>query len=135
MGSVLVPIPAEHVATVWPMVAPLLAPAVRRADGTITLDDVRELLLARDMQLWTSWRGGTVEAAAVTEIRTYLRRRVCAIPFVGGVNRRHWLGFEPVVADWARAHGCDALEGYARPGWLRVLRHWRSCWTVIRRDV
>lgn len=131
----LVPVLAQDVPMVWPIVAPLLAPAVVRADGQIEIDDVYQQLITRDMQLFTAWDGTDCLAAAVTQIICYPRRKVLGIPFIGGRKRGDWLSFQPVFEAWARDKGCDALEGYARPGWLRVLRDWRHCWTVIRKDL
>ena len=133
----LVPVLAAQVTSVWPLVAPDLSKAIKRADGVMTEETVFKALLTRDMQLWTAWdEQGELEAAAVTQIVCYPGKTVCAIPLIGGKKRDDWLVFQPQFEEWARANGCDALEGYARPGWLRVLSDdWRHCWTVIRRDL
>ncbi len=131
----LLPVPAADVAAIWPIVAPDLRRAIKRSDGAMTEEHVIKCLLNRDMQLWTAWDNGELEAAAVTQIIVYPGRKVAGIPLIGGRKRNDWLVFQPLFEEWARANGCDALEGYARPGWLRVLTGWRHCWTVIRRDL
>lgn len=132
----LVPVPAKDVAEAWPVVVGELRRAIKRADGVMTEETVYEALLSRDMQLWTAWQDGELQAAAVTQIVSYPGKKVAAIPLIGGRKRNDWLLFQPQFEEWARANGCDALEGYARPGWLRVLSNdWRHCWTVIRRDL
>jgi hypothetical protein len=132
----LIAIPAHQIPEAWPHVASALRKAIKRADGVLTEQSVYEALLSRDMQLWTAWDGLDLEAAAVTQIVIYPGKKVAAIPLIGGSKRNDWLCFQPQFEEWARANGCDALEGYARPGWLRVLTgDWRHCWTVIRRDL
>lgn len=133
--TILVPIPANEVPEVWYLVAPVLEPAIKRADGQVCLEDVYRQLIDRDMQLFTAWERDELQAAAVTQIICYPRRKVLAIPFIGGRKRGDWLSFQPVFEAWAKEKGCDALEGYARPGWLRALKDWRHCWTVIRKDL
>lgn len=132
----LIPVPARDVAEAWPVVAGDLRRAIKRADGGFTEETVYAALLSRDMQLWTAWQDGELQAAAVTQIVIYPGKKVAAIPLIGGRKRNDWLSFQPQFEEWAKANGCDSLEGYARPGWLRVLSNdWRHCWTVIRRDL
>jgi hypothetical protein len=132
----LVPVPAHDVPLIWPAAVAELRKAIRFADGVMTEATVYEALLSRDMQLWTAWDDDGLEAAAVTQIVCYPGKKVAAIPLIGGRRRNDWLCFQPVFEAWARQNGCDALEGYARPGWLRVLSDdWRHCWTVIRKDL
>ena len=132
----LIPIPCEQVPDAWALVAPHLRKAIARSDGNLTEEGVLQACCYRDMQLWTAWDGLDLEAAAVTQIICYPGRKVASIPLIGGRKRNDWLCFQPQFEEWARANGCDALEGYARPGWLRVLSDdWRHCWTVIRRDL
>lgn len=129
-------IPAGRVASVWPAVAPMLARALDHGQGDYGLDDIRALLLDRSCQLWAWIEDGAIAACCVTTIIVYPRRKVCGLMLVGGKGLARWLdAAQPVIAAWARAQGCTQLEGYARKGWLRVLKDWRTAWTQIRRDI
>lgn len=57
----------------------------------------------------------------VTELVSYPRRRACRVFLVGGTGMRRWLqSFQTTVEAFARAHGCDFMEGGARFGWTRA---------------
>ncbi|MBY0431744.1 MAG: hypothetical protein K2Q10_11140 [Rhodospirillales bacterium] len=132
----LIGIPAQTVDYWWPMVMPWIAAALAR-DPDYAPDDIRDRLLSRDMQLWL-WleADGTPTACAVTSLAMFPRRSICRVQYVGGRGLRRWLRpAQDTITAWARAQGCAMLEGYARPGWLRVLTGWRTAWTTIRRDL
>lgn len=131
----LVGVRSELVDTVWPRVEPLMDRACKRSHGVYEPSDIYEALMGRTMQLWTAWDGKELVAAAVTEIRIYPRMKVLAMPLLAGERLKDWLEFQPTFEEYARAHGCSHLEGYARKGWLRVLKNWTPQWTVIRKEL
>ena len=132
------PIPAGQIERFWPVAAPLLAPAIARAQGDWQADDVHAALLARDLQLWL-WLNddGIATAAGVTTIDVRPRRAVCVVMFLGGRDRSSWQEEAlDTITTWARAEGCTAIEGHGRPGWLRVLRNtaWRTTTHTLRQE-
>ena len=68
------------------------------------------------MQLWRD--GDTI---AVTTIIRYPRKTTCLIVLAGGSleTLRRCL---PLVEEWARHQGCQAMEVTGRKGWLRELK-------------
>lgn len=125
----------EEVSALWDLIWPLLKPAAKRAQGGWSEQSIRDAIASGDAQLWASW-DGKIGAVAMTQIIISGDKKLCSIPLLGGKSRANWLHYEPQVCEWAKAQGCVALEGYARPGWLRVLHGgWRHCWTVIRKDI
>jgi hypothetical protein len=109
--------------------------ALAHGDGNYALEDVLALVSSGEAQLWVSLDQDGIEAACVTTIVDYPRRKACLILFLGGTRLKHWLEFEAVIAAWAKAQGCDCLEGYGREGWTKVLKDWRKTHVVIRKDI
>ncbi len=126
---------AHEVPFIWNEAGPLLEPAVARGDGNYDIYDVYKALVDGRMQLWTASAGGTVIAVMVSHIVDYPRKRVCALPWIGGQARARWWHFMPQVELWARAKGCVALEGWPRKGFTRFLTDWRTVYTVMRKDL
>jgi len=125
----------DEATALWPVIWPLLKPAAKRAQGGWSEAATKAAIEDGTAQLWASW-DGKLEAVALTQIIHSGPNKLCAIPLLGGKSRDNWLRYESDIAEWAKGQGCVALEGYARPGWLRVLHSgWRHCWTVIRKDI
>jgi hypothetical protein len=133
--TVLMGISPDMLPVFWPLVAPLLAQALEHADGRYALEDVRDALLARDMQLWIAVdpRSLAIEAACVTEIVAYPREKRCGVVFCAGRRTERWLRHLDEIEDWARGQGCHALELQGRPGWERLLRDWEKTHVLLRK--
>ena len=104
----------------WERCQPWLQAALDRAGGTHRLDDVLAAVLAGHMQFWPGAR-----AAIITEIVQYPRLRACRYFLVGG-KMADVLAMQPAIEAWARGHGCTRMCAIGRPGWRRVLTHWRA---------
>lgn len=133
--SDLVLVPIDKVLAVMPDVQPMIEPAINRSDDRWDIWSVIAMLLNGQMQLWLSINDGKPEAAMVTRIIEYPKMRVLSLPFIGGRARENWMHFEEAIIDFGRRNGCAELEGYARKGWLRILKGWIEGWTYIRRPI
>jgi hypothetical protein len=112
------------ISATWARLTPLFAPIFAKA-VTHEPEDVRQILLAQEAQLWVQWNveTKTIEAAFVTQFVKYPR----------GIWVRLWLGGAlpdvPVDYDgvrgaltfWARQNGARGFEIVGRQGWLRRL--------------
>jgi len=116
-------IPSASAGEVWDVVAPLLAPAVARSRGRMSVDALRALVEAQDAQLWVAREGDGILGAWTTRIVTYhAGAKVCEIVFCGGSAIERWMipGLNMLEA-WAKAQGCDRMEAIGRHGWERML--------------
>lgn len=122
---------------VWPHVAPELQRAVERSDGRYEVEDVRAAIEAGEMNLWIVLAGHDLEMVLVTQIIDYPRKRLCALPFIAGRNRREWMHFLEEIGKFAEERGCMEFEGYARKGWLKDTdaAGWRQLWTTIGKPI
>ncbi len=121
--TALVGVPAESVERAWPLAETWIAKACKRGGELFTADDIKGLLLSRDMQLWLVIDGKhDVCCVCVTEIRTYPRKRVCSVLLCTGYEAKTWAHHVEEIMGWAKAQGCHAFKALCRFGWQRVLR-------------
>ena len=106
-------IQADEIDNFWEKVAPLVERAMEYADGKMNTEDVYNGLKSKDFQLWLVPGG-----IWVTHIAKYPQsKRVEWIAAAG--EYQDWTEHLPVLLDWARAQGCDAVEIGGRAGWGR----------------
>lgn len=117
-------IPIEGLRTVWPIVAPLLAPAVAGSGGRVTMRNVFEGLEASRYLLWVAHQEDNVVAAALlTRVTAYPNRRMLTIDAAGGTELSGWAEeADRTFRAFARQSGLDGVEAHGRAGWARALR-------------
>jgi hypothetical protein len=121
-GSRFYGVKSDDVLNLWSSVFPLLSKAINHPASVNTPKAVLEGLMCASLQLWVSFSaGGAIEAALVTRIDAYPRRKVCALLFAGGLNHQNWKEFISVVEAWAKAQDCSLMEISGRRGWERVM--------------
>lgn len=113
---------ADSIDLVWPEVKPLLLNALEYADNKFTADDIYKFLKEREMQLWVVYTNKGMICCCITQIIIFPHHKRLAIPFVSGIEMFKWLHFYETIIDWAKQNNCTCVEGYARPGWEKVLK-------------
>lgn len=117
----ILPVSPQHVAKIWPLVDKYIEDALQFAQGCFLPVDIRDFCAAGKMQLWIATRGDSVLAGVVSEITDYPRKRICAVPFIGGKDLRSW--FRKMlftIEAWSKEMGCVGLQGGARRGWGKL---------------
>jgi len=130
----LVLVPQERVAGVFPIVLPLLKPALDWS-GECGAAALQDRLLSGIYRLWLCHEGAGPIAAAVTEIVTTIRGPVCVLVLCGGSERHKWMGLLDEIETWAAMQGCKELRIYGRPGWTRVLPDYQVERVVLTKDL
>jgi hypothetical protein len=125
----IVGVSADHLESVWPLVAPKLERALIRTVGhkLYTLDSIKSSIADRDMQLWVVVDKTELLAAAVTQILIYPKATVLDVPFVGGTGYADWgakLNAELIA--FATAQDCKYIRGYGRLGWVKPLARYNA---------
>jgi phage pi2 protein 07 len=123
---------------VWEHVAPQLEKAISYSDGKFQLEDVYRSLIARDMQLWVVFdKDGNLCTSVVSQILNFPRKKVFQLLFIAGKDSEDWLYLYEDLKDFAKEHGCVAVEGYGRPGWERLSKHlgFKKIHTIYRFDI
>ncbi len=93
----------------------LLMPALDRSGGTHDWLDIVEGVHSTKMQLWVN-----DEAAAITEIVVYPRKRVLNVFLAGGVLDQVMDMLESAKM-WGVSQGCSDIMMSGRRGWIKPL--------------
>jgi hypothetical protein len=99
----------------WLRCRPWIAAAIATGPGVETIDDVERLIEAGHYQFWAGR-----DAAAVTEITHFQRRKILTVLHGGGELAELLDEIEPALCTWAKQQGCDGIMGLGRKGWERV---------------
>jgi hypothetical protein len=112
--------PLDELAERWFVIAPLLRKSTVR-NGCYEPIDLLRLSFAGQAGIWVCEIDGGIEAAFVTWIKDYPRRRVLEIVAGGGGGMKAWLDPLKAALDaHARESGCSHIASVARPGWVRA---------------
>jgi hypothetical protein len=101
----------------WAACAPLLDRALARGGRTHGLEDVRDMILRGEAQLWR-----TPRSAVVTLIEADPRERRLLVWLAAGDLAELREAALDAVERFARAHGCRRILLVGRAGWERALR-------------
>lgn len=130
--------PQADISIAWPIVSPLLAPAIERSEGRISSKSVVQWLLDGRYVLWLAHEDETVSAALVTRIARYPCKNMLTVDLCGGRQLNGWLDeADRVFRAFSRESGLDGVELYGRTGWARALKrlNWRQSAVLVETDV
>ena len=115
------PVKPEHVAAVWPEVAPLFKRALKRSDSWDTMASLRADVDKGRTVLWLICDGTSMVAAFITGVVDAARGRLLNAVILGGSRMTEWfVQFEAKLRDIAKAEDCEAVFSAGRKGWERV---------------
>lgn len=125
MPIAVVPVPASRVAEFWPTISKLIQPAIDRSGGRCTAGQILDLAQGDKATVWLMVDRETkkIEAAAVSEMRSYPTTPRLHVMLVGGTRMNEWLS--DIVAQlkaFGKHNGAKQIEVYGRTGWERELK-------------
>lgn len=116
-------IPHEGVESLWRFAEPFVKRALDHTFGELTSEDVKNMCLSRDMQLWMIAKGNRVVGAGTTMIVTYPQLRACRIVTLAGTAFDEWKDMAHAFIEiWADEQmKCEAVEAFVRKGFVPKL--------------
>lgn len=128
-------IPREDVLDYWPKVIRWLDAGYAKSDIPVP-DTLRDDLLTGHKQLWVVWAPeGKILAAGLTRLAKMLDGLHCEVVCVGGEEVRRWIGCMATIEEYAKREGCSRVTVQGRPGWVRLLRKYRSARVILELDL
>ena len=119
-------------------VADCLSISVAR-DPMESLSDIMEALDAGEMTAWVASDGDNLHSVTVTEILEGGAGKQCFIRHCarakGGASLQDWLGFLPVIEEYARLNGCQTVELIGRAGWEKILPDFEKKAVLLRKTL
>ena len=131
----IVLVSSDDVPYIWEKIHPHLESMEPHSEGELAPEDFYEAITNGDMQLWTAIKDNEIMASMVTQIVPYPRKRVLRIISIAGEGMDQWIGYIPLIEDWALSMGCTSLECWGRKGWLKVLKDWKCSYHIITKDL
>jgi len=117
-------VPAEYVLQEWSRVRGYLEPAIARSKGRWTMEHLCGACCSGRAHLWVAFDGDEVYGALTTELTYYPARKVLAMHFIGGKEFDLWYPeMLETISRFAKDNDCDGLEGVARFGFWKYLKH------------
>lgn len=115
-------IPVQAIPTFWHFAEPYIKRALDHTFGELSTENVKDLCLSRDMQLWMIAKGDRVVGAGTTQIVFYPSMKTCRIVTLAGSDFDEWMDVAHMNIElWAVQQGCDAMEAYVRKGFMPKL--------------
>ena len=131
-------IPANLVDNLWHTVSPMLQKALDEANGTYSLEDVKEALEDGSDILLVAMNDAEIVAAGTLQIIKYPQKKVLNMFLAGGKKLKEW---EEEVVDTvyniAKEQGADSIYLQGRDGWVRTLNKYgyKKIGTIVERTV
>ena len=118
----VLPIPEREIDDYIDRGMELLAPAIRRVEHNVDLDDVREDILTGTSILWLVYLEDKLTAAITTCVVKHPQRKNLKIEFMGGKHMHVWMNKAvDVLAGLAKDAKLDAVEADGRKGFERYV--------------
>lgn len=132
MAATIRKVPIEWLPSAWPHIKPWAAKAMKY-HPFVDADDVLVLAMNGQLTVFVAIVEDRLSGVFMVELLRYPKRLVANIMVVGGRrgSMDGWLDdMLAAVEAWAKALGCDALQGTGREGWARKAEKRREGWTV-----
>lgn len=123
--------------SMWDYVKTGLQEAFLLDVGRMSMDDVKDALENKEMQLW-GIHNGKLLAVMVTQIVNYPQLRALKVVAVYGTDMDEWLDvLIKTIEEYGGENGCHLLEFTGRKGWEKTLSKlgWGNTQIMMSRSI
>lgn len=113
-------VPAGGVSGVIPALLPHLNSSSRWTRGRATVDDILQMILSGQMQLWVAHDERNIFGHVITEIKAYPRCKMLTVQYCAmqsGALEQVEDVMQQIAERFAKDAGCAGIEFVGRPGW------------------
>lgn len=115
-------IPPQDINKVWKFCFHFIEEAIETMSGLCSPEDIYNLLLNGNRQLWIVDKDGEVIGVVVTTINNDWRIKVLQIDICDGRDVKQWKHLISEVEEFGKQQGCDRIFMMARCGYERELK-------------
>lgn len=131
-------VPTEDSAEAWPHVESLIAAALPRACGRLTLSSCWAGVAQGKFTLWILGKQGRIYSVALSEVLAFPEKKVLSVFLYAG-DRRRVQHLWPIVEEVAKALECAEIQIAGSRAWARVApqfaRGFKEAFTVYTKEV
>lgn len=132
-------IPSNRIDEVWEECKEYVEMGNDKSLQEMNINDIYDKLTEADMQLWIVFNEEKeIHSVITTEIATYPRKTTCRIVTCGGSELDNWSGeLLDIIEEWAKEHGCVAMETCCRKGFIKKLNKYgyKHTYTILGKDL
>lgn len=128
-----IPIPKDHIDSMWEHVEPIIRRAVGLTPDRIDTKDLYDNAKSGAYLIWLVIEERDdvqyIQAVLTTRISQYPKTKALSIDFVAGTRMKEWLPVVmPTLEELGKSNGCSHIEGYGRRAWSKYLNEygWRQ---------
>jgi hypothetical protein len=119
---VIIKVPPDTARDLWFLAETELSKVLPFSQGEMDLQYMKERVLYEESTLWIAGTRG-IDVWMITEIMPCGKIQVLQITAIAGKNlKEHAHEFERNLIEYARIKGCDRIQAWGRPGWIRYLK-------------
>ena len=137
-SSSIVLVHPDDLNAVWDHIVEYIAKCAPHSEGELQVDDFYVAIRDGEMQLWILVDHSQPLCIAVTQIIPYPKKRVLRIIAMGGEPwqwKKHYQSALSRIEDFALEMGCTTLEAWTRRAFLKIMKDWKSSYSVITKDL
>jgi hypothetical protein len=106
----------------WPKVSRWCEQALSHG-GMHTLEDLKQGVSNKDMQLWVIHVDDELTAVCITSIHIWPRLKELTAIIVAGEHMDKWLkDLDQLLVEYAKHNECSVLSAHGRKGWAKHLK-------------
>jgi len=134
----LIQIPPQNIRAFWPMCSNLLERAIALTDGATSSERELERALCGDTQVWAvveeNGKDKRLKAIGITSIQLNADgSKTANIEQFSGDDMNLWFDRKQEFEAWAVAEGCRDIRIWARKGWSKPLKEYRTTHFIMKK--
>jgi len=140
----LIKINSNAIEVTWPYVKDLVQKPIDRTLGERNVEDIYYSLIHEQLTLWVAVdKEDGIIGILITQIIFYPQYNVLLLSLIGAKSHtlnkwfyKSWEKDSPLL-EYARENKCKRIEGYARDGWLKLIKKigFKKYNTIVTKDV
>lgn len=112
----------EQAISVWPQMIEIFKPCFKRSSQIHTIDDLKEMVLNEEAQLWVIFNQMVINGALITSVDEASNGRRISVLELAGRNFKAWAGImDDALIAFAIANRCDGYEALTRKGFAKYI--------------
>ena len=123
----------------WHLLKGFVKKALDHGVNETPIEEWLRRILGFQAQLWVFEKDDVIKGVGITQFLEYNTHKTLHLVAVAGEDWVEWKDQLTVVEEFAKKHGCKALEQWGRKGWEKILpKHFpgfETVYHVMRKEI
>lgn len=118
----------------WKDIEPFVKRVLQKIDLCYTIDNIKDALKARQMQLWTSYTGTQLESVCITRMVVHPKAyKILEIVLMAG--KMQSVPELRQIEQWGKDNQCRFIRLEGRRGWQRKLKDYQVDAIILQKEL